>query len=271
MPTIVDTVAPAFDYTTYTQVPIPACPVCQTANPSVPAVDRYGYLVGTSICACGFAYLNPQLSAEGYAAFYNQAYRPLVKAASKVTKLPEGGQVRGEWLGLNLARLTPRRPLSAACDVGGSHGAVTEGFCRVWPVERMTVIDPNAAELAKAEARGFQTINAQIETFPELPPQDVLLCNQTFDHLRDPMGALRWLHRVCVKDGWLYLDIVDAPKWAEVRQIAHYDWKLDHPGYWTPASLHRALTVTGWRLRSCGHYGNPWPYHYGVWCQKKEN
>ena len=262
--------APTFDYAAQTQCDVPACPVCQRGNASVPTTDRYGYAIGVSECPCGFAYLNPQMDAAGYDAFYNEAYRPLVYAANKTSTPRTGGQNRGRAMGLNLSALTPKRPLMTVCDVGGSHGAVTEGFCQVWPAETVTVIDPNADELAIAAPRGFRTKQAQIESFPELPAQDVLLCAQTFDHLRDPLGALAWLKASCVVGGWLFLDIVDAQKWARLQHATHYLWKLDHPSYWTPPVIVRTVKQAGWRIRARGYCSwTPAAYHYGLWCQKE--
>jgi SAM-dependent methyltransferase len=265
--TVVDRVAPAFDYAAYPQVPILQCPVCAQPNPSIPARDRYGYQVGTSVCRCGFAYLNPQLSADGYTAFYNHAYRPLVQAVGN-GRCSMGGQKRGQWIGHNVAitQRTVPYPLKAACDVGGSHGAVTEGICAVWPVTTMTVIDPHAAELALAAARGFATICAPIEAYPAVPTQDLIVCTQTMDHLRDPLGVLRWLRSITVPGGWAYLDVVDARLWAIGRHTASYDWKLDHPGYWSAPSFDQAVKLAGWRLRARMRYG----YHYAVVCEKEK-
>lgn len=259
--------APAFDYARYPQQPVPACPVCGTANASRATVDRYGYPVGTSVCGCGFGYLNPQLTEDGYRAFYTHAYRPLVMALQQGRALPSGGQRRGEWIARNLALRTPVRPLATACDVGGSHGAVTEGFCRIWPVATMTVIDPNPAELAQAAARGFETLCVPIEAAPALPPQEVVICSQTLDHVRDPLRVLRWLREQTVPGGWLYVDAVNIYRWARVRRTrVRYDWKLDHPNYWTPACLDRAIKAAGWRVRARGAYA----HHYAVIAQKEQ-
>jgi N-acetylglucosaminyldiphosphoundecaprenol N-acetyl-beta-D-mannosaminyltransferase len=264
---VVVAAAPAFDYAAYAQTPVESCPICGAANVSVPTIDRYGFPIGTSVCLCGFAYLNPQLSAEGYDAFYNTAYRPLVRAISGMAPLPDGGQDRGVRIGRELKRFAHTSTAARVCDVGGSHGAVAEGVCRVWTVDTMTVIDPNAEELARAQAKGFATICAQIEARPSLPPQDVIVCSQTIDHLRDPIGVLRWLHACVVPKGWLYLDIVDAPRWAaSLRGAGRYEWKLDHPGYWSPNVLERAMKATGWRVAARGTY----EHHYSVICQQKE-
>ena len=264
-----------FDYATYPQTPIPVCPVCGVANPSVPDTDRYGLAVGTSRCACGFGYLNPQLSADGYASFYTHAYRPMVaeerwRAGHPADLAPAVVQQfaaeRGLWMGQTATRRWPARPVHAMCDVGGSTGEMADHVRAIWPADIVTVLDPNPTELAVAAAKGFQTQCVLADAAPAIPPQDIFLCAQTLDHVRDPLMVLRWMREALAPGGWLYVDVVDAQRWAGLRWRLAPEWKLDHPCYWSPASLRAALTATGWRPRLKGGYG-PGHYHFALWCE----
>jgi SAM-dependent methyltransferase len=268
--------APAFEYGAYPQIPVPACPCCGRPNASTPVIDRYGYRLGTSRCACGFGYLNPQLSADGYAAFYTHAYRPLITAQrvrqGHAPSVSPGAQealylMRARWIAAGAARLQPVRRVAALCDVGGGPGALVARVLERWPADVVTVIDPNQAELADAAAQGFTTIHAVAEDAPPLPPQDVILCAQTLDHVRDPLGVLRWLRSILAPGGWLYVDVCDARRVgsADYRHPAPYQWKLDHPCYWTPRTLLRALRATGWGPRLHGACER---YHQAIWCER---
>src|SRR3990167_10438354 len=156
-----------------------ACLVCGAENPSTPMRDRYGFPVGVSRCACGFGYLNPQMSAEGYRRFYDGFYRELVQGWYRRHGLPTDdvvdpqAQSRGRLIVGLAARMSPMRPI-ALCDVGGSTGVIAEGISQMWPVTTVTIVDPNPYELGQAAARGYTTICALAEDAPALPPQDAV-------------------------------------------------------------------------------------------------
>src|SRR3990167_3149575 len=263
-------VAP-FVYAAQSSVPI-ACLVCGTENPSTLTRDRYGFRVGVSRCACGFGYLNPQMSAGGYRAFYDGFYRELVQGWYRRHGLPTDdvvdpqAQSRGRLIGGLAARMSPMRPI-ALCDVGGSTGVIAEGIGKMWPVTTVTIVDPNPYELGQAAARGYTTICALAEDAPALPPQDAVICAQTLDHARDPLAVLRWMRGMLAPGGWLYVDVVDAAKWAvKTDRWPAFDWKLDHPCYWSAPTLKAALTATGWRPRLAVTRGMG-SHHVGVFCE----
>ena len=256
----------AFVYEAQQQVAVPRCPLCRRTNESVPARDRYGFSIGTSVCACGFAYLNPQLVPSSYQDFYATAYRRLVTEASgKNGHAPiAGGQEwpRGRLIAHQAARLWPVRPVSLL-DIGGSTGALTAVMAEVWPLVSVTVLDPNPGEVVQAAQRGYHTICDLAESCPAVPRHDVIVCAETLDHLQDPLSVLTWMRDVLAPGGWAFMDVVDAPSFARLQSLAPYAWKLDHPCYWCPTNLMAALLITGWRIKARGRYG----YHYAMWCE----
>ena len=262
-----------FVYEAHQSVAVPLCPLCRRANASTPATDRYGFLVGTSMCACGFAYLNPQLSASGYLDFYANAYRPLINEMRRKHGLSplvfgneEGATMRGLLIAHEAARLWPVRPVSVL-DVGGSAGALLTVIARVWTPLSVTVLDPNPDELAQAAKRGYQTILGTAESRPALPRHDVIVCAETLDHVHDPLAVLTWMHDALAPGGWAFMDIVDASRFARLCAVSGpYAWKLDHPCYWCPKNLKAALLITGWRIKAQARYGDG-GYHYAVWCE----
>ena len=258
-----------FVYEAHQQVAVPRCPLCQRANESVPAVDRYGFPVGTSMCACGFAYLNPQLSADGYLEFYDTGYRqlsdPLYRPNGQPKHVVEAHDVlmRGVMIAHASAQLWPVRPVSVL-DVGGGTGALLATLATVWPLTSVTVLDPNPGELARAAGRGYRTLHGLADSRPAVPSQDVIVCAQTLDHLQDPVAVLTWMRDMLAPGGWAFMDIVDAPVLAHMTHVSNgYAWKLDHPCYWRPTNLLAALQLTGWRIKARARYG----YHYAVWCE----
>lgn len=235
-----------YDYAAQPKVTV-ACPICGTANPSRQAVDRYGYRIGLSTCRCELIYLNPRLTAEGYADFYRHVYRPLTDALAGFAHTPTTGTKRGTAIG---AMLRAQGVTGASLlDVGGGTGAVASAVGTVLGCRSVTVLDPSAEELTHASARGCHTICGLAETQPPSDARyDVILCTYTADHWLDPLAALRWMRSVVAPGGSLWIDIVEAREW--IRSAPLDTWKIDHPLYWTGRSLLTALKRTDWTVQS---------------------
>ena len=221
------------------------CPLCDRANPSVPATDRFGYAIGVSRCVCGMAYLNPRMTPEGYATFYETAYRPLTHAYCGTKAGHADQSTAGRGLAIGQAMQTRLSPGVSVLDVGGGVGTAARAAGHLLRASRVTVVDPNADELREAAARGCETIQGLVDTL-QAPsaPADLVLCLLTADHWLDPLRALRWLRAACAR--YLWIDIVDVRVNLEPGGLA--PWKIDHPLYWTIATFREALRRTGWAV-----------------------
>lgn len=241
-------IATSFDYAALPKVAVAACPVCGTANPSTPALDRMGFPIGVSACACSLLYLNPRLSAEAYQAFYRETYRALLwqQYGERCVEPADHTRERGRMIGALLRY--DGATAGTLLDVGGGTGALAQGLRDSLPGATITILDPNEDELRQARAIGFATIPGVLEARPLIEtPFDLLVCARTADHWLEPLAALRALRASLAPHGRFYLDIVDARRWR-ARQPLHA-FKIDHPLYWTPTSLRRALALTGWAIR----------------------
>lgn len=249
-----------FRYKDQPKVDVPICPLCGTANAADSRIDRYGFRVGVSLCACGLGYLNPQMTREAYAGFYQAHYRPLIATYENRPHDFDRMQEKQIGYGRHLARSCPQVPSGGQLlDAGGSTGAVAEGWNEcMHPPSQVTVLDPSAAELAHASKRGYQVAHGTLEdmVWEGEPLYDVVLCAQTIDHVQDPLLALTHLRSATKAGGWLIMDYVsvDPP-------IPHLALKMDHPCYWTERGLRTAVERTGWAVTKAGS----WP----AWCGKK--
>lgn len=239
-----------YDYAAQPKETLGGCPVCAMPNESRRAIDRYGFEIGLSVCAtCGLLYLNPRLTAEGYAAFYRGTYRDLLRAWTKRSRLSSPlsmeahGLARGHMVGafLQSAHITATRIV----DVGGSIGAFAQALTKVLACPDVTIIDPNPDELSQAALRGFATQCGMVEA---LPPStctyDLILCVEVADHWRDPIAALHWMRNALAPGGHLWIDILNTPEVCKTWPLSV--WKIDHPLYWTHHSFSEALQRTGW-------------------------
>lgn len=244
-----------YDYAEQPKIDIPNCPVCGTLNTPEPRTDRYGFHVGISLCVCGFSYMSPILTPDGFADFYAHWYRPLLDRLRGYPMAPERLEARQREYGRTLSEACPEVPHTVSLlDAGGSTGAVSQGFQGMsW--SQITVLDPSPDELAAAQAKGYQGILSTIEDFTPTESYDVILCAQTIDHCYDPIKALRNLHAAATPGAWLVIDYVDCEKPigftnGRFQTTGSADFpKIDHPCYWTQASLACALTQSGWHIQ----------------------
>jgi 2-polyprenyl-3-methyl-5-hydroxy-6-metoxy-1,4-benzoquinol methylase len=204
--------------------------------------DRYGYPAQAHACRrCGLVFLNPRLTAEAYARFYNGTYRPLVSAFHG--RLIDARTIQAEQHDYAAERAEFLRPFIAGgtrrtlLDIGGSTGVVAAHFAREFELEG-TVIDPAPLEIEEARRLGLETISGLVEhhDFGTRRFEVVVIC-QTVDHLLDIAGTLTRVRQLLTDDGVLFIDIVDF-RAAYLRNWSVEDAiKIDHPYYLTEPTI----------------------------------
>ena len=75
--------------------------------------------------------------------------------------------------------------------------------------EEIYGIDINELELAEAEERGIKVVKADLNSKIPLPSSffDVILSNQTMEHLINPDNILEEIHRLLKPGGYLYISV----------------------------------------------------------------
>jgi SAM-dependent methyltransferase len=225
--------------------------------------DRYGYATTLAVCArCGLGFLDPRPTAEAYAAFYRDVYRPLVSAYhgrsidSNTVQVDQRAYAAElvAWLG----RVLPSAP-STTLDVGGSTGVVAAAVVEAFG-GRATILDPSPDELAVARAAGMEVIAGFAEDYdPGERRSDLVLLCQTIDHLLDVRRTLAALRRSVATEGHVFVDALDVRFMLERRGTIEEVVKIDHPYYLTRhtgrALLAQAgLEVVAERLSHDGHW-----------------
>jgi 2-polyprenyl-3-methyl-5-hydroxy-6-metoxy-1,4-benzoquinol methylase len=226
--------------------------------------DRYGYAGRLLVCArCGLGFLSPRLTAEAYADFYGETYRPLVSAhhGRRIDAETVQDDQRGyaDELASFLDASLPAPP-ATVLDVGGSTGVVAGALAAAFG-SRATVLDPAPDELEVAAAAGMETVAGFAEDFdPGERRWDLVLLCQTIDHLLDVRATLASLRRLVADDGHVFVDVLDLA-WSLRRHGAvEAVVKVDHPYYLTRDTARAFLTLTGLevvaeRMSDDGHWG----------------
>jgi len=232
-----------YDYAAQPKQTLTACNLCGAAEFIILAHrDRYGYPAEAQACRrCGLVFLNPRLTAEAYARFYDGIYRPLVSAFHG--RLIDARTIQAEQREYAAERTEFLRPfipdarLRTLLDIGGSTGVVAAHFAREFGLEG-TVIDPAPLEIEQAQRLGLETITGLVEhhDFGSRRFDVVTIC-QTVDHLLDVAGTLMRVRQLLSDDGLLFIDIVDF-RAAYLRNWSVEDAiKIDHPYYLTEPTI----------------------------------
>jgi 2-polyprenyl-3-methyl-5-hydroxy-6-metoxy-1,4-benzoquinol methylase len=220
--------------------------------------DRYGFRAQAHACAgCGLVFLNPRMTADAYARFYEGVYRPLVSAFHG--RLIDAVTIQDEQREYAVERAEFVRPFVAGAglktmlDIGGSTGVVAHHFAQEFALDA-TVIDPAPLEVEQARRYGLQTITGLVERhdFGNRRFDVVIIC-QTVDHLLDVAGTLARVRRLLSDRGRLFIDIVDF-RAAYLRQWSVEDAvKIDHPYYLTETTMTAYLRRAGFDVLRTGY------------------
>jgi len=241
------------------------CNLCGSSHHvEVARRDRYGYPVSFAVCArCGLGFLSPRLTADAYAAFYRDVYRPLVSAYHGRRIDAETVQVEQRGYAAELAAFLEQalpRPPGSIFDVGGSTGVVA-GEIRAALGSRVTVLDPAPDELAVAAAARMETIEGFVEDFePGERRWDLVLLCQTIDHLLDVSATLSAIRGVLADDGHAFVDVLDLEHVMTREGAVERAVKVDHPYYLTRSTARAffaasGLRVVAERMADDGHWG----------------
>jgi len=215
--------------------------------------DRYGYPATADGCLrCGLVFLNPVMTADAYAEFYTDVYRPLVSAYHG--RLIDAESIQSEQREYASARadfIEPwirERSCKTLLDVGGSTGVVAcvmkERFDLL-----ATVIDPAPLEIEVARALGLKTVTGFVEEYDSGgATYDFIVLCQTVDHLLDVSLSLEKIRELVSEDGLFFVDIVDFRAAYRRNGSVEGAVKIDHPYYLTDETMRAYLARSGFEI-----------------------
>jgi hypothetical protein len=261
----------AYDYAARPKVYVERCNLCgEPRFVHLAHRDRYGYAARASCCArCGLVFLNPVMTAEAYAHFYQSIYRPLVSAYHG--RLIDAQTVQEEQREYAAHLSASLRPFAwqlegqALLDVGGSTGVVAARLVSDLGL-RATILDPSPSELAQAARLGFETAAGFVEDFDPGPRRFglVTLC-QTVDHLLDVERSLGKIRGWLAADGFFFVDIVDFRAAYHRHLSVEEAVKIDHPYYLTEPTMQAYLRRAGFDVLQVDYA--PDHLHVGYLCR----
>ncbi len=231
-----------------------ACNLCgATRFVTVSHRDRYGYPARADGCLrCGLVFLNPVMTAEAYAEFYGDVYRPLVSAYhNRLIDAETIQEEQHEYAVERAALLAPHlegRGAKSLLDVGGSTGVVAHHLKQRFDLDA-TVIDPAPLEIDVARKLGLRTLTGFVEECdPGERQYDLITLCQTIDHLLDVSLSLRKIRSLLCDGGLFYVDIVDFRAAYRRNGSVEEAIKIDHPYSLTEETVQAFLRRSGFEV-----------------------
>lgn len=269
-----------FDYASQPKERVTACNLCgSSVFVTVAHRDRYGFPVTVDACrACGLVFLNPRMTREGYAKFYDGPYRELVSAyhgrdINAQTIQPEQrryAEALARWIKPHMS-VTGGQML----DIGGSTGVVAKALSDALGVFP-TIVDPARQELERApllaDGRPMLRYCMPAEEFECSKGQFnlVTIC-QTIDHCADIQRVMTIAHVALGgasnddrPTGLLFVDIVDFRAVMAAKGV-NGAIKLDHPYYLTDETIRGYFYRCGFEVVAMNYA--PDGIHIGYLCK----
>lgn len=199
--------------------------------------DRYGLFVPIVICKiCGLVQTNPRLDAPSYKLFYQNEYPHLYRGSSTPN---EKKFTQRYHHGLNIiAYLKKNAPLKQnpkdmlvldiGCSLGGILKAfVDQGFATVG-------IDLNESYLQYGRKHfGLDLRNCELSGLEIIRNPDIVIYNQVFEHILNPIGEVDILRNVLAPGGIVYIELpgvknllksygMDFLQYSQNAHVYHY-------------------------------------------------
>jgi SAM-dependent methyltransferase len=207
---------------------------------------------------CGLIRTNPRPTPDSIDYYYPDDYGPYKGTiADSNAPAPEHPSIVRRMvrrvLELNIQRLPVLKP-GNMLEIGCASGAfLLQMKNKGWNVFG---IEYSASASANARAAGLDVYTGTVEKAPDPDGSfDLIVGWMVLEHLHDPVGALKRIHRWADKDAWLVLSVPNAGSadFGVFRQCGYALQLPNHLYHYTPGTLKKILRAGGWRLEKVLH------------------
>ena len=208
--------------------------------------------------SCGLMRPNPRPTLEAMELYYPEDYGPY--ESTKVNPFPlRAARLKRvvKFLDTDTKRV-PTLPPGRMLEIGCASGAFLRRMSSLgWQVEG---IELSGQAAHTASSLGYPVRAGSLETAPNPDePYDLIVGWHVFEHLHNPVAALRRLHDWSKPGGWLIVSIPDAGSW-EFRIFKDRWYALQvptHVYHYTPESVRKVLERGDWALERLFWHHNP--------------
>jgi len=232
------------------------CPCCRSGGAQVVATrnGKTGEPLLTLSCdGCGLGRIDPlpteEELARWYALQYRQAYKAAVQPALRhVLRAGRNALHRWQWLCQNspVADWVQSASSRTTLDIGASSGEYV-ALMRSLGFNAMGVEPHQGYASYASESLGLSvrhgTLQAQLEAI-DAGSLDLVTLFHVFEHLTDPVDALRRIASRLKQGGVLYIEVPNATRPCS----PHYMFFRAHTLYFTGTSLRQTLHAAGFTV-----------------------
>ncbi|MEK7081954.1 MAG: methyltransferase domain-containing protein [Patescibacteria group bacterium] len=244
-----------FPYEKAEQEEVP-CGFCGSRDLEVLAeAGQDGLPLRTVICrVCGLVFINPRMTREWYARYYQEEYRTntignIQKKPPDFDKLFVSMTKHGEELAEFIQPYLKVAGLVA--EVGSSLGGILAGIKN--KLNREVVgIEPSQPEVDYANRQGVKSICSLVETldekFSQPPKFGVVICSQSLNHFLEPRIFFSWAHKHLLAGGLLVLEVMNFRHQLKKAGRFRNAVKIDHVQMFTPEVLKNFVEAAGFDI-----------------------
>lgn len=233
---------------------IPTCPICRDGSPQdlgPPVYRTPPEVAGVAIdiadldlcwwrCSkCGYLFLFPQIPADRLRRCYERAQATRWGTAGSMSERRQYAMKK-----MLLDRYAPGKSvLDFGCFDGGFLDYLGSQYDRFG-------IEPARDAARIAESRGVKILGATIDDAQPSQPLDAIVSFDVFEHLEDPVGALRALRMRLTPGGIILIETgnSDFPYCKRVGKLHPYMGLVEHVGFFNESSMREAGSQSGLQL-----------------------
>lgn len=159
-------------------------------------------------------------------------------------------------------------------DIGCGAGGLLDSL-RAVGFSSLAGMDPSMACATEVSRRGHRGLVGTLDNHTLDPREKFsgVIMSHVMEHVRDVPAALAAVSKLIAPDGWLYVEVPDATRYAECLIAPFQDFNLEHINHFSVGSLGNVLQAHGWRIDRAGGKtlalpqgrGYPAVYVYARW------
>ncbi len=210
--------------------------------------------------SCGLIRTNPRPTAASMSYYYPSDYSPYLHTqvhrqhgciAACKKGLIKQAKKNFEFNERRLPSMPAGRMLELGCASGSFlHEMAEQG----WQVEG---IEYHQASAEQAASLGYQVHTGAIENCQlKTASYDLIVAWMVLEHLHQPVESLKKLCHAAKQDAYLCFSVPNAEA-IDFTHFKHYGYAVQVPNHlyhFTPRSIEKILTATGWKLEKVYHH-----------------
>lgn len=138
-------------------------------------------------------------------------------------------------------------------DVGCGAGGLLDSLRGVG-FTSLAGMDPSPSCATEVSRRGHRGLVGTLDDHALDPGETFsgVILSHVMEHVRDVPAALNAVSKLILPDGWVYVEVPDATRYAECLIAPFQDFNLEHINHFSSGSLGNVLQAHGWRIDRAG-------------------